>query len=154
MKNIITFLTLLALVASVPAQFVPGPAPQTALVTGTGFVIPGLTKTNFSTSYAPNFKAGRDGVFIYISEKGTNALTVTNCVATIGLIGGPEGTNVIANQTYTVSFTTGGAGFSIFGTNIPSSAANILNAPNLRLLSITNVNSESIIISNITAYVK
>jgi ABC-type branched-subunit amino acid transport system permease subunit len=154
MKTLITFLMVLTLAFSAQAQFVNGPSPQSALVAGSGFVVPGFVLTNIPAASAPIFRAGRDGVFLYIKTIGTNALTVTNCTATVELLGGPEGTNVIDNQTYTITFTTAGTAVSDYGTNIPSSAANILNVPALRLRSITNVNSQSIIISNITAYTR
>lgn len=155
MKNLFAILlgALLA-ISHAHAQFVPGPAPQTALVCGTGFIVPGSTTTNIPPSLAPFFRAGRDGVFMYVQGIGTNSTATTNATVILQPLGGPEGTNVLDNQTYTFSFGQNGTTSYEFGTNLASSLANMLNVPALQLKSIQNTNTTSIIISNITAYVR
>lgn len=151
MKKIFSLLVLAVLVLSASAQDVSGPIPKIALTCGTGFIVPGVTTTNIPPSLAPVFYPGRDGVFIGLQVLGTNATTTTNATAIVEVV---KGTNVIDNQTYNVVFAQNGLTVYDFGTNIPSSAANILNAPGLRIRSIQNTNTASIIISNITAFIR
>jgi hypothetical protein len=151
MKKLIAILTLAAVTFSASAQFVSGPAPQTALTVSTAFYVPGETTTNIPAALAPPFRAGRDGVGLYVLASGTNAATSTNATVILQALAGPSA-RVVDNQTYTFSFGTA-SGYDFY-TNLASSLPNMLNIPQLQVKSIQNTNTLGIWITNITAYTR
>lgn len=153
MKKLIT-LAVLGLASIASAQFVPGPAPQTALTVGTAFMIPGATTTNIPASLAPIFKSGRDGVALYVRFGATNAASTTNATIIFETVAGPTSETVDVGGTFTlISAQNGTTGYDYL-TNFPASIANLLNAPGHRIRSIQNTNLASIWISNMVAYTK
>jgi hypothetical protein len=154
MKKLITLLAVLGLASVASAQFVPGPAPQTALTISTAFLIPGSTTTNIPTTLAPQFRGGRDGVAIYLRLGATNAASTTNATFIFETLAGPASEVVDNGGTFTVSSAQGGTTGYDYLTNVPASTANILNAPSFRIRSIQNTNLASIWVSNVVAYTR
>lgn len=126
--------------------------------TNTGAImIPGLITTNFiSVSAARFLPIPRDGRFGFFIQTGaTNALTVTNCSCIVEAVEFDMSgrTNVISNYTITLTPTVAGAvTASNYNTNWPTvllNSAAYAGADAFRLRSCTNVNSESIWLSNV-----
>lgn len=118
-------------------------------------LIAGLINTNFVNVYASRIlPVPADGRFgFWIQTGATNALTVTNCSCTFQgiMFDSNLRTNVVDNQTLTVTVPTSATAAYDLVTNFPtvlSDNRTFAGWDGIRVLSCTNVNSESIWVSN------
>lgn len=158
MKNKFAILlaAILALVAApVQAQFISGPAWGSVLTNSTAVMIAGFINTNFGINASRVFPVGQGGVQLFATVGGTNALTVTNNTLVFELVG-PHGTNGLNAPTFTWTLGANGTSAGRYTTNFSSAfvaaQANtaLQNVQGMRLLTATNVNSQSIWITNLS----
>lgn len=158
MKKLLTLLAVIGLIACAApvakAQFVSGPAWGSVLTNSSAVAVIGFIRTNYGINASRIFPVGAGGVQLFATLGSTNALTVTNCVATFELIG-PNATNGLTGPTFSWSFVPGGNGVARVTTNFSSAyvaaQANtaLQNVQGMRLLHVTNVNSETIWFTNL-----
>jgi hypothetical protein len=156
MKKLFTILAVTVLAFSARAQFINGPSWGPVLTNTAAYMVAGLIRTNVPITVARVIPVGASGVQLFALVGATNALTVTNSVATFEVIG-PRGTNGLTAPTFTWSFpcpgtTSGGGRYTTnFSSAYVAAQANTAlgNVHGLRLLHITNVNSESIWLTNL-----
>lgn len=161
-------LMLLAVLASVALTSVQAAdqfrTDYTGLISGVGrtkvttnnsvITVLGFMNSNFTASAQKLLPVPRDGKFgFWVNTGATNALTVTNSTATFeGVMFDSNGrTNVVDNWTFTIPITASGTSASDMVTNFPQNAAymfTVAGVDAIRLRSITNVNAESIFITN------
>lgn len=155
MKKIFTILLMaFALVFSTQAQFVTGPGWGSVITNGTAYMVAGFIRTNVPITVARVIPVGASGVQLFATVGATNALTVTNCVLTFELVG-PRNTNGLTSPTFAWSIPINGTSPGRYTTNFASGYVSaqqmtaLGHATGLRLLHITNVNSESIWFTNL-----
>jgi hypothetical protein len=139
------------------AQFVQGPA-RYNLFTNAGVIfIPGETTTNFPVTMALSVPVGANGIAFYLGLGATNAASTTNAtiiVESLNIDSKNGFTNVIDNQTYTLSVPQNGVTRYDYLTNLVNTTANLGNAPSLRIRSLQNTNVLGIFITNAVVYVR
>lgn len=159
MKNkiILAVLGLFACAQIASAQFVQGPA-RYNLFTNAGVIyIPGITTTSFPVTMALSVPVGKDGIAFYFGMGATNAASSTNATVLVELtdIDSKNGlTNVIDNQTYTLSIPQNGVTRYDYLTNLVATTANLGNARTVRVRSLQNTNELGIFITNAVVFVR
>lgn len=148
MKKLFTILLVVAGICSVNAQSYPSPLPGSQLTNLQPYAVIGFIRTNPGINAAKIIPVGPNGVTLFATVGATNALTVTNCVATYEAIVGSE-TNGLTAPTFSWSFPINGTSAGRYATNIPATSPNFVNLRGLRLLHITNVNTETIWFTNL-----
>lgn len=159
MKNLFKIiLGALAMISvAAHAQFVPGPQPF-QLFTNSGVIfIPGETTTNFPVTMCYQVPVGKNGIRFEFGMGATNAASTTNATVlveqvTIDTISGL--TNVVDNQTYTLSVPQNGTTRYDYATNLLNTTANYGNGNTLRIRSLQNTNVLGIFITNAVAYIR
>jgi hypothetical protein len=150
MKTLLKIAAVLALaVAQVQAQFVAPPTVQTPITISSNFFIAGSLTTNLTTAQKNNIAIGKNGVGFAIRVGTTNAASTTNATIVLELLA--NGTDVVDNQTFTLSVPQSGTTGYNYYTNLLPTTANLANGMYLRVKSIQNTNVMGIFITNITA---
>lgn len=157
MKTLFTILAAVAVTLSASAQFIPGPQPR-QLFTNAGVIfIPGETTTNFPVTMAYQIPVGKNGVAFEFGLGATNAASTTNATVLVELVSIDTLTgltNVIDNQTYTLSIPQSGTTRYDYRTNLVSTTANYGNGTTLRIRSLQNTNVLGIFITNAVALIR
>ena len=158
MKKLFAILTGALVVATTThAQFIPEPQPW-ALFTNAGVIfIPGETTTNFPVTMAYRVPVGKNGAGFYFGMGATNAASTTNATVLVELVNidTKSGlTNVVDNQTYTLSVPQNGTTRYDYFTNIVNTTANYGNGATLRIRSLQNTNVLGIFITNAVVYIR
>lgn len=161
MKKLFTILVLigalLAIATSARAQFIPEPQPI-QLFTNAGVIyIPGITTTSFPVTMCYQVPVGKNGAGFYFGMGATNAASTTNATVLVELLNTDTLTgltNVVDNQTYTLSIPQNGTTRYDYFTNIAPTTANYGNGVKLRIRSLQNTNELGIFITNAVVYVR
>lgn len=159
MKKLLTILAVIAFawatVNTAKAQFIGGPSFGSVLTNQNAVMVAGFIRTNFGLTAHRTFPVGAGGVQLFATVGATNALTVTNCSALFELVG-PGATNGLSGPTFTWTFPVFGLGSTgrittNFSSVYVAAQANtaLANVQGMRLLYVTNVNSESIWLTNL-----
>lgn len=148
---------LLGLTLSASAQFIQGPNSY-KLFTNAGVIyIPGSTTTNFPVTMALAVPVGVNGIAFEFNVSATNAASTTNATCLVELVDIDSKigiTNIIGNQTYTLSIPQNGTSRYNYRSNLVNTTANLGNAPSVRIRSIQNTNDLGIFITNAVVYVR
>jgi hypothetical protein len=159
MKTLFAILASLGLALSASAAgFVSGPNAYPLLAahatTNFAYAIPGATLTNITGGNSTIVPVGVNGSEFILKIGGTNSAQVTNLTVTLEpvYVGFQNQTNVIANQTYTISavLTSG----TCYGTNLLPTIANFGNLAGVRIKSINNTNVETLWLSNAVSLIR
>lgn len=152
----IIFGALLAFVHA-HAQSIPGPLDKALFTNLTVIYIPGITTTSFPVTMANLLPVGKNGAGFYFGMGATNAASTTNATMLVELVNIDtiSGlTNVVDNQTYTLSIPQNGLTRYDYFTNLVPTTANYGNGNYLRVRSLQNTNELGIFITNATQYVR
>ncbi len=139
------------------AQFVPEAQPFQLFTNSGAILIEGSSTSNAPVTMAYQVPVGKNGIGLYLAIGATNAATTTNATVLVELVNTDTltgFTNVIDNQTFTLSVPQTGTTRYDYFTNLLSTTANYGNGLRLRIKSIQNTNLASIWITNAVAYIR
>lgn len=156
MKSAIKLLAAVGILFVTQAQ-AQSPNSYQLFTNSAAILCPGITVTNFPVTMTRWVPVGVNGIAFYVGAGGTNAATTTNAnlvLEAVHIDTKTGQTNVVDNQTWTVSFPQSGATRYDFFTNIVNTSPNIGNQLFVRIRSCDNTNLASVWITNAAAYVR